>query len=79
VVDHRAVSMVRSLFVRVRSQPNSHFGFRSIEPIPSTAHHLKALLARHANAKVTAQIYSGVSEDAKAKTATKLTSAGFGS
>ena len=38
-----------------------------------------AVLARHANAKVTAQIYSGVSEDAKAKIATKLTSAGFGS
>jgi integrase len=37
-----------------------------------------AVLARHANAKVTAQIYSGVSEAAKAKIATKLTSAGFG-
>ena len=33
----------------------------------------------HANAKVTGQIYAGVSEDAKAKIATKLTDAGFGS
>jgi integrase len=38
-----------------------------------------AVLARHANAKVTAQIYSGVNEEAKAKIAAKLTDAGFGS
>jgi hypothetical protein len=38
-----------------------------------------AVLARHANAKVTAQIYSAVSEEAKAKIASKLTGAGFGS
>jgi len=38
-----------------------------------------AVLARHANAKVTGQIYAGVSEQAKAKIASKLTDAGFGS
>jgi integrase len=38
-----------------------------------------AVLARHANAKVTSQIYAGVSESAKAHIATKLTAAGFGS
>jgi integrase len=38
-----------------------------------------AVLARHANTGVTARIYSGVNEDAKAKIASKLTSAGFGS
>jgi integrase len=38
-----------------------------------------AVLARHANAKVTSQIYAGVSETAKAQIATKLTAAGFGS
>ena len=38
-----------------------------------------ALLARHANAKVTGQIYAGVSEQAKAQIADTLTAAGFGS
>jgi integrase len=38
-----------------------------------------AVLARHANAKVTAQIYAGVSEQAKSKIAGKLIDAGFGS
>jgi integrase len=38
-----------------------------------------AVLARHANAKVTGAIYAGVSEQAKAKIADKLTAAGFGS
>jgi len=38
-----------------------------------------AVLARHANARITAQIYAGVNETAKAKLATKLTDAGFGS
>jgi integrase len=38
-----------------------------------------AVLARHANAKVTGQIYAGVSETAKAQIAGKLTAAGFGS
>jgi integrase len=38
-----------------------------------------AVLARHANAKVTGQIYAGVSEQAKAKIASKLTDTGFGS
>jgi integrase len=38
-----------------------------------------AVLARHANAKVTGQVYAGVSEQAKAKIASKLTDAGFGS
>jgi hypothetical protein len=37
-----------------------------------------AVLARHANAKVTGQIYAGVSESAKAKIASKLVAAGFG-
>jgi hypothetical protein len=37
-----------------------------------------AVLARHANAKVTGQVYAGVSEQAKAKIASKLTEAGFG-
>ena len=36
-----------------------------------------AVIARHANAKVTVQIYPGVNEEAKAKIA-KLTEAGFG-
>jgi hypothetical protein len=34
---------------------------------------------RHANAKVTGQMYAGVSEKAKAAIASKLTDAGFGS
>jgi integrase len=38
-----------------------------------------AVLARHANAKVTGQIYAGVTEQAKAQIASKLTAAGFGS
>jgi hypothetical protein len=38
-----------------------------------------AVLARHANAKVTGAIYAGVSEQAKAKIADRLTAAGFGS
>ena len=37
-----------------------------------------AVLARHANARVTGQIYVGVSETAKAKIASKLVDAGFG-
>jgi integrase len=37
-----------------------------------------AVLARHANAKVTGAIYAGVSEQAKAQIASKLTAAGFG-
>jgi integrase len=38
-----------------------------------------AVLGRHANARVTAQIYAGVSEKAKAQIASKLVDAGFGS
>jgi integrase len=38
-----------------------------------------AVLARHANAKVTGPIYARVNEQAKAKIASKLTDAGFGS
>jgi integrase len=38
-----------------------------------------AVLARHANAKVTGQIYAGVSEKAKAQIAAKLLAAGIGS
>ena len=38
-----------------------------------------ALLARHANAKVTAQVYAGLSEKAKAEVAAKLVKAGVGS
>jgi hypothetical protein len=38
-----------------------------------------AVLVPHANAKVTVQIDAGVSERAKAKIATTLTDAGFGS
>ena len=38
-----------------------------------------AVLARHANATVTGAIYAGVSETAKAKIASKLVDAGFGS
>jgi hypothetical protein len=37
-----------------------------------------AVLARHANAKVTAQIYADVNEQAKTKIASKLVDAGFG-
>ena len=37
-----------------------------------------AVLARHANAKVTGAIYAGVSESAKAKIASKLVDAGVG-
>jgi integrase len=37
-----------------------------------------AVLARHANAKVTGAIYAGVSEKAKAQIASKLVDAGFG-
>jgi integrase len=38
-----------------------------------------AVLARHANAKVTGAIYAGVSEKTKAQIASKLVDAGFGS
>ncbi|PWU24782.1 MAG: hypothetical protein C5B48_04630 [Candidatus Rokuibacteriota bacterium] len=38
-----------------------------------------AVLARHADAKVTGAIYAGVSEKAKAQIASKLVDAGFGS
>jgi hypothetical protein len=38
-----------------------------------------AVLARHANAKVTDAIYAGVNAQAKAKIAGKLFDAGFGS
>ena len=38
-----------------------------------------ALLARHANAKVTAQVYAGLTEKAKAEVVTKLINAGVGS
>src|SRR5262249_43745605 len=37
-----------------------------------------SVLGRHANARVTAQMYAGVSERAKAQIASKLTGAGFG-
>ncbi len=37
-----------------------------------------ALLARHASAKVTAQVYAGLSDKAKAEATTKLVDAGFG-
>ena len=37
-----------------------------------------AVLARHANAKVTGAIYAGVSESAKAKIGSKLVDAGVG-
>lgn len=37
-----------------------------------------AVLARHANAAVTASIYAGISEKAKTQIAAKLTAAGFG-
>jgi integrase len=37
-----------------------------------------AVLARHANAKVTGAIYAGVSESGKAKIASKLVNAGIG-
>jgi len=38
-----------------------------------------AVLARHANARVTAQIYAGVSDEAKTQIAAKLVKAGLGS
>jgi integrase len=38
-----------------------------------------SLLGRHANARVTAQMYAGVNESAKAQIVSKLTRAGFGS
>jgi integrase len=37
-----------------------------------------AVLARHANARVTAQVYAGVTDEAKAKIASKLIAGGFG-
>jgi integrase len=37
-----------------------------------------AVLARHANARVTGMVYAGISEQAKAKIAGKLTAAGYG-
>jgi integrase len=38
-----------------------------------------ASLARHANARVTAQVYAGLSDDGRRNAATKLAAAGFGS
>ena len=37
-----------------------------------------ALLARHASPKVTAQVYAGLSDKAKAEATAKLVAAGFG-
>ena len=37
-----------------------------------------AALARHANARVTAQVYAGLTDDGRAKAAPKLVEAGFG-
>lgn len=37
-----------------------------------------AALARHANARVTATVYAGLTEDGRAAAAGKLTAAGFG-
>ena len=37
-----------------------------------------AALARHANARVTAQVYAGITDDGRTKAATKLVKAGFG-
>ena len=38
-----------------------------------------AALARHANARVTAQVYAGLTESGREKAAAKLIEAGFGS
>jgi integrase len=38
-----------------------------------------AMLARHANARITAQVYAGLTEKAKAEVAAKLVNAGVGS
>jgi len=35
-------------------------------------------LARHANARVTAQVYAGLTEDGRQQAAAKLVQAGFG-
>ena len=35
-------------------------------------------LARHADARVTAQVYAGLADDGRAKAASKLLAAGFG-
>lgn len=37
-----------------------------------------SVLARHANARVTAQVYAGLAEDGREKVAAKLAAAGFG-
>jgi len=37
-----------------------------------------AVLARHANAKVTATVYAGLADDGREKAASKLAEAGFG-
>ena len=37
-----------------------------------------AALARHANARVTAQVYAGITDDGRTKAAAKLVEAGFG-
>jgi integrase len=37
-----------------------------------------AALARHANAKVTATVYAGITEHGREQAAAKLTAAGFG-
>jgi integrase len=37
-----------------------------------------AALARHANARVTATVYAGLTDDGRSRAAAKLTDAGFG-
>jgi hypothetical protein len=75
-------------------EPPRALGFRNLDSLPTPelrriaegdesdyddALAEAAVLARHANAKVTAAIYAGVSEKAKAQIASKLVDAGFGS
>ena len=37
-----------------------------------------AVLARHANARITAQVYAGLADDGRVTAAAKLVEAGFG-
>src|SRR5262249_51624570 len=53
---------------------HSYIGLALDAACPAAA----SLLGRHANARVTAQMYAGVSERAKAQIAGKLVGAGFG-
>lgn len=54
-------------------------GVRGVRVLRAGAERIAAALARHANARVTGQVYAGLTESGREKAAAKLIEAGFGS